>query len=469
MPAEPPPAFYPLPLSSADVINASAVPTFALNERHEVVHWNRACEALTGIPAEQIIGTPGPWRAFYAEARPVLADLILNDRGTDELFRLYGQRARASRLIPGAFEAEDHFPNMGASGKWLAFTAAPVRNAQGVLCGAIETVQDITEQRQAETALRESQGALAQIVDASSVPMFVIDREHRVTHWNRACEALTGMQARAVIGTSEQWRAFYEQPRPVMADIVLDGVQGGAVDTYYAGKYRASELLPGAYEAEDFFPAFGENGRWVFFTAAPIRNSRGEVVGAIETLQDVSARKSAEIALRKSEERYRLFSQQDHLTQLFNSRHMHEQLAREIDRAQRYTRPLSLLMIDADHFKRVNDTWGHQVGDQVLQALAQTLRETLRNSDAGFRYGGEEFVALMPETHPFAAVAVAERLRERVAALALPVPKGPALRITISVGVAGLMDGDDGAALLRRADQACYQAKSRGRNCVQAA
>ena len=162
-------------------------------------------------------------------------------------------------------------------------------------------------------------------------------------------------------------------------------------------------------------------------------------------------------------------SSRDALTGLSNRRQFELALAREIDRVARAGEPALMLLIDIDHFKRVNDTWGHQVGDQVLQALAQTLRETLRNSDAGFRYGGEEFVALMPETHPFAAVAVAERLRERVAALALPVPKGPALRITISVGVAGLMDGDDGAALLRRADQACYQAKSRGRNCVQAA
>lgn len=459
-----------LPLLAGDIINASAVATFALNLQHEVVHWNPACEALTGVKANEVLGTRTPWRAFYSQQRPVLADLILEAQGAEALERLYGPRAWPSRLIAGAFDAEDYFSSMGAAGRWLAFTAAPVRNAQGELCGAVETVQDITEQRRAETALRESQNALALIVDACSVPMFVIDAEHRVTHWNRACEALTGMRAHDVIGTDQQWRAFYDQPRPVLADIVLNGASDDAVAAFYGSKmFRPSKLLPGAYEAEDFFPAFGDNGRWVYFTAAPIRNAAGQVVGAIETLQDASARKAAETALRDSEERYRLFSQQDHLTQLFNARHLHDQLAREIERASRYARPLSLLLLDADRFKQINDTWGHQVGDQVLQALAQTLRETLRNTDSGYRYGGEEFVALMPETHPFAAMAVAERLRQRVAALALPLPGHEHLCFTISVGVAGLLDEDDGAALLRRADQACYQAKALGRNRVQPA
>lgn len=94
---------------------------------------------------------------------------------------------------------------------------------------------------------------------------------------------------------------------------------------------------------------------------------------------------------------FRLISQLDALTQLFNSRHLHDQLAREIERSHRYKRPLALLMIDADHFKRINDTYGHLCGDHVLQELARTIKECLRNSDTAYRYGGEEFVALMPD------------------------------------------------------------------------
>ncbi len=106
------------------------------------------------------------------------------------------------------------FPAFGEGGRWLFFTAAALRNAQGEVIGAIETLQDITERRRAEAALREKEAYLAQIVEGSSVPTMVIDARHRVSHWNRACEALTGTLALDVIGTSEHWQSFYAQPAP---------------------------------------------------------------------------------------------------------------------------------------------------------------------------------------------------------------------------------------------------------------
>ena len=134
-----------------------------------------------------------------------------------------------------------------------------------------------------------------------------------------------------------------------------------------------------------------------------MRNADGDIVGAIETLQDVSERRRAEEALRESEERYRTLSLTDTLTGLFNTRHLHERLPAEIERAQRYNRPLSLLVLDCDHFKRINDTFGHLEGDRVLQGLAGVIRDCLRRSDSAFRYGGEEFVVLLPETELTAA------------------------------------------------------------------
>ena len=461
---QPPEPVTPFTLNPTALVEGNPVATFVLNTDHVVTHWNHACELLTGHSAASMVGTQRQWAAFYPSPRPVLADLILV--GQAEGHALY-RGGRRSDIVPGGVQVEDFFPNMGTEGRWLSFTSAPLFNEAGELCGAIETLQDVTDQRRAELSLQESRNLLAQIVDAGSVPTFVIGKDHRVTHWNRACEVLTGTPAQVVLGTTEQWRAFYEAPRPVMADIVLDGAQHGTVDAYYHGKFRPSPLIPGAFEAEDFFPAFGEHGRWVFFTASPIRNGRGEVVGAIETLQDVSVRKNAEIALKESEERYKILSQQDGLTQLFNARHLQDDLGREMERFQRYGRPLSVLMMDADHFKRINDTYGHLRGDQVLQELARTLLQALRHTDTGFRYGGEEFVALLPETSLDAAMQLAERIRTRFAALPMDLGGVEPVHCTLSIGVAQARDGDTTNSLMQRADEAVYRAKGAGRNRVE--
>ncbi len=138
---------------------------------------------------------------------------------------------------------------------------------------------------------------VTQMVDGSPIPTFVIDRNHVVTHFNKACERLTGINACDMVGTRHQWKAFYAEERPVMADMILEEtLKSGLSDRlekHYRGKYRMSAVKPGAIEAEDFFPALGEDGRWLFFTAAPLKNSDGEMIGAMETLQDITQEKKA--------------------------------------------------------------------------------------------------------------------------------------------------------------------------------
>jgi diguanylate cyclase (GGDEF)-like protein/PAS domain S-box-containing protein len=463
----------PMPLTTEGSLSAlsqwlevNPVATVIIDAQHRVTHWNPACATLTGVPAAQMIGCAEPWRAFYQEPRPILADLVV-DRAPDEVVeQYYPGKFRRPEPEGAVYEAEDFFPACGNGGRWLFFSAAPIRDAAGQIIGAIETLLDVTERRLAEAALRDSEAYLAQIVDGSSVPMLVIDAGHRVTHWNRACEAVTGMLARDVIGTSGQWKAFYPSERPIMADLVLDDASEKAVDAFYHGRFRPSLLIPGGYEAEGFFPHFGDCGRWLFFTAAPLRNARGDVVGAVETLQDVSERRRAEAALRESEERYRCLSQTDSLTGLYNTRYLRERLPGELERATRYGRPLSLLVIDCDNFKCINDRYGHLEGDKVLQNLAEVIRHCLRRSDSAYRCGGEEFVVLLPEADTFAAMALAERLRSLFAAQETLASNGEKIHCTISIGVSRHVPSDTEISLIRRADEASYEAKRRGKNCV---
>jgi two-component system sensor histidine kinase DegS len=139
---------------------------------------------------------------------------------------------------------------------------------------------------------------LAKIIDGSSIPSFVINKQHRVIYWNIAIEALTGLRRDKIISTDEQWRAFYGEKRPTMADLIVDGAQEKEIETYYEGKCRKSQLIEGAYEAEDIFQELGRSGRWLHFTASPIRDKNGEIIGAIETLEDATERKRAEENLR---------------------------------------------------------------------------------------------------------------------------------------------------------------------------
>jgi diguanylate cyclase (GGDEF)-like protein len=155
----------------------------------------------------------------------------------------------------------------------------------------------------------------------------------------------------------------------------------------------------------------------------------------------------------------------DGLTGLYNYRHFWELLSHEVELARRYGKPLSMLFLDLDNFKVINDTLGHPQGDAVLKTLAAYLQGAVRHADVVCRYGGEEFVLLLPHTPPEQAVVLAERLRQRISELTIPLPERD-LQFTVSIGVAGLKEGMSGADLLDEADAALYRAKQAGKNKV---
>ncbi len=166
---------------------------------------------------------------------------------------------------------------------------------------------NITSIMETEDALQKSRERLAGIVNGSPIPTVVLDSQHYITHWNQSLEELSGISAAEIIGTRQQWRAFYNAERPVMADLILDG-KTDQFDFYYKDKYRPA-ALPGGYEATDFFPHLGENGKWLFFTACPLFDKQDQMIGAMTTLQDISDQKQAEEKLRRSEEKFRVLAE----------------------------------------------------------------------------------------------------------------------------------------------------------------
>lgn len=245
-----------------------------------ILYANAALERLTGLGHDELRSMP-----FYAIARPEDQEQVRDIC----LARLAGERvAPAQEFRVVSRSGELRYVELKAS-------VVDVDGAPTV----VGSFYDLTDRRRAQAAQGDMQLLMAQIIDGDPVPTLVIDAQHRVTHWNKACAAVIGTPAIEMLGTTRQWAAFYPAERPLMADLIVNGATDSDLEKHYKGKFCRSALIEGAYEAEDFFPHFGDKGRWLYFTAAPLRNAEGAIVGAIETLQDVSARHAAEDELRR--------------------------------------------------------------------------------------------------------------------------------------------------------------------------
>lgn len=196
--------------------------------------------------------------------------------------------------------------------------------------------------------------------------------------------------------------------------------------------------------------------------AAPIRNSEGKIIGVIELAMDITDLKKAEEKLIELNRKLNELAHKDELTGLFNRRSFHERLSYEFSFAQRHSRPLSLLMLDFDHFKQINDTFGHSTGDNILSDFGKLLNRFIRIEDHASRYGGEEFMIILPNTDETQALQTSQRLRVQVAET-----NWQPCNVTISVGIVTIppfIYSEN--QLITKADQALYQAKKQGRNQV---
>jgi len=181
---------------------------------------------------------------------------------------------------------------------------------------------------------------------------------------------------------------------------------------------------------------------------------------------EIINRRRLEKKLQESQEKYKNLSITDDLTRLFNSRYFYKKLEEEIDRVMRYKQPLSLLLVDLDDFKNINDKYGHLIGDKVLKMAGRVIKDFLRKTDTAYRYGGEEFTVLLPETEVEAAMNVAERIRQGFETQDLSLIINENLHISVSIGAAQFQPGELMEAFVKRADDALYVAKQKGKNRV---
>lgn len=155
----------------SEFFDGSPVPTFAINNQHVITHWNRACELISGLTAAEMVDTRDHWRFLYTHERPLLVDLIVSGTIEESVNVLYRDKPRHSNVIKGTYQIEDFFPHLGEAGRWLSFSASALHNPAGQLVGAIEVLQDITQQKEAQLALQKAHDGLEQLVDARTLEL----------------------------------------------------------------------------------------------------------------------------------------------------------------------------------------------------------------------------------------------------------------------------------------------------------
>lgn len=312
---------------------------------------------------------------------------------------------------------------------------------------------------------RDERAFAVALMEHLVVPTFVVDPEGRVMVWNKACERLTRVSSAAVIGGREHWRAFYDEARPCLADLLVQGRLDEIAEFYGVVRPPGEDAsASAAIHVENWclMPALGEK-RYLAVDAGPIFDEQGRLIAVVETLRDITSHREAQIELQR-------LASHDELTGVANRRVFGQTLAAEWSRACRERRPLSVVMADVDCFKLYNDALGHQMGDQCLRAVAGALEGAVRRpGDLVARYGGEEFVAILPGIPLEGALVVGENMCAAVRGLGVRHPASTVSDVvTLSAGVATVVPDADGQpdVLLGLADKALYRAKAEGRDKV---
>ena len=442
-------------ISSLDLMPAGVC---YITPDYRVLFWNKRLELLTGIASQEILGTD--LRDQYPRLREPIYSIRLDSvlqGGPPALFSPQLHKNFFPCSLPDGTECLQH-----------TTVSAARRQFDGSFYGII-IVQDVTElynrlkdysemrdralkeleeRRKVEEALRQSESQLQAITTSALDAVIMINNDSTVVFWNPAAKRMFGYSAEEAMGHS-------------ILSLITPASQVQWVKT-------SLELLQ-SHSTEQGFTKFVEatacdkDGIEFPIELSLSTVKLNDVWHAVGTIRDITARKENEARLQQ-------LARMDSLTLLYNRRYFIELGLAELNRCQRHNRCVSLLMIDADHFKNINDTYGHYTGDIVLRMIARASKEIFRQEDIIGRIGGEEFAVFLPETTLEGARVAAERLRTHIADTYIETEHGP-FRCTVSIGLATgdccNFEDDPIRQLLIEADKALYRAKENGRNRVE--
>ena len=403
-------------------------------------YMSPAITRMRGYSVEEIVGrsiaeTMTP--ASLEVARKALAEEMALERMEDkDLHR--------SRKIEFEMVCKD------GSTIWTEMNTTFLRDSDGKAVGILGVTRNISERKQIEEALRESEARYRLLTENMSDLVWSMDMSLRYTYMSPAITRMRGYTVEEVMDlpiTQTMTPASVEVARKTFAERVA--------------MERAGQLEPHAATKVEL-EMYCKDGStiWTEMNMTFLRDSDGKPVGLLGVTRDISERKKAEAERERLNAELEVRAITDSLTGLYDHAHFYQRLAEEIDRSKRYKHGFAVVMMDVDDFKRYNDSRGHQMGDAMLRLVADCVRAGLRSSDIPFRYGGDEFAAILPHADSSKAKAAVNRINGHIAKKLKQIDGGSATRLSLSAGVACFPeDGTTADVLVRLADAALYSAK----------
>ncbi len=428
-----------------------------VDEEGNIVEWNPAQAQMTGVSHAEVKGKP-LWDVQFHNMR---AEHRLPE--AYEQIKTFVQRMVTSGEVPKHIrEQEVVIQDSNGSERVVRSVVYSIKTSRGFQLASIS--RDITERKRIEDTLKESEARYRAVMQSANDAIITADSSGNVAGWNRGAETIFGYSEAEIIG----------KPLTVL---MPSNFQAGHIKSLANAQTGGEKHIIGkTIEVEGHrkdgseFPLEISLAEWQvdsnrFFTSI---------------IRDITERKQVELELRQAKEtleathnelerafaREQKLARTDYLTGVNNRRHLFELAERAFEVAIRYKQPFTVMSIDIDHFKKINDTYGHDTGDRVLQKVAQVFFTETRSADGIGRYGGEEFVIILPMTNAQHTFPLAERIRKAVSAISLPTSQGNA-SVTLSIGLAeiNLAPQDKSVeSVITRADKALYAAKQTGRN-----